>query len=176
MKVREISPVERVLVVATLAFGAGTVITQTSVLLNKDLPQVVVLLAYGLFLFSGIALMLRYSSLVRDKRYFPPLLIGVAFFGIGYIGMQYEWPNYDYLLILGVGGVTTIYGLRFLNKKRKGLLDLLKVIWVTSFSMSALYFVKEWEDDGLVLVLSEVSYIVMIAVFLLLWRKVSMMQ
>ena len=64
------------------------------------------------------------SRIVRINYLFIPLLAWGALLKI------MHWPNANTFLIIGFLGMGSLYSFHFLQKDKKGLLDLLKLIWV----------------------------------------------
>lgn len=91
----------------------------------------VVIINIGLMIgqIAGLILLVQNGSVQKYKYwsyfqfFFAIVLIGILFEAL-------EWPGSSFLLLIPFTGIVAVYILRFMEKKNKKLLDLLKFVWM----------------------------------------------
>jgi hypothetical protein len=76
-----------------------------------------------------IIVMLRTSGFTKTV-YYKVILVLCGLLLFGAVFKIQHWPISNPVLLSGCLGIVIVYLIRFWNKKKKGLLDYLKVIWV----------------------------------------------
>ena len=92
---------------------------------------------------AALIILLKEGSLMKSKMFITLmvlLIISVA----GFLIKILHWAGADLMIMIGLSGISLVYIIHFLLKKAKKLTDYLKVIWLLSFSMGALFMILHW--------------------------------
>lgn len=93
-----------------------------------------------------------------------PISIGVAILIIGIVLKIMHWPFSEWFLLIGSGGLTFFYLLRFLSKPQKVFLDYVKLSLVIAFSIRALVIL--FHLPGKIIV--SIIFLVLLALFVVI--------
>lgn len=114
-------------------FVVGSLTLGTSYLIDSDQASnigTILLLIFALISFTQL---LAKGTLFHTKQYFYPIIFFV-FLSFAPPAMQLSYA--PYLQTVGFFGVMIVYGMWFLKKETKTIIDILKLIFVESISLS----------------------------------------
>jgi len=98
-----------------------------------------VFLSAGLFLaqIGGLYLLLKTGTLLKSLYWITvgALLILLA---VGAVFQLQHWPGASLIFLFAAIGLASVYSVSFLFKKQKEILDVIKVLWVLSYTAQIL--------------------------------------
>ena len=100
-------------------------------------------LAAGIGQLAGITLLLAESKIYNTK-YFIFLFIGIIIFMVGLHFKILHWPYGNTILVFSILFIFITYGVRFLNKKQKNLLDFTKFLWILPAGAALIFRFSHW--------------------------------
>jgi hypothetical protein len=92
--------------------------------------------------FLGLILLLRNGTTINTV-YFTIFLFCMGFVLIGSLFKIMHWPG-ENLLFLSLIAIAVIYTIRFMAKKQKRLLDVLKLLWVITAYVGSAFVMQHW--------------------------------
>lgn len=92
--------------------------------------------SYGGLLIGSYLLISNGST--KNTWVFWVLMFQVGIFGIGMLFKIMHWPNANEFLLGAGGSIFITYLIAFILKKKKGRLDILKLLWVFTATVGAL--------------------------------------
>lgn len=98
---------------------------------------------YTIAQFLGLLILLYNGSLIGTKYFrIIQFLTGITILGALFKIMH--WPGANEMLLISLNGIALTYLVRFINKKQKGHLDILKLLWVLTTYISVALVLLHW--------------------------------
>lgn len=119
---------------------------------------------------GGAIIFLNVSFLVllfSESEHPMSILLSVAMalsICIMLMGMLFKinhWPWANVMMILGAGAMMIVYRIRYAKKKKKVVMDMIKLIWVQLTSLSILYTMLHWGRGDFIRLAAGLSLIAM---------------
>lgn len=98
------------------------------------------------FFFAGTIFLLREGTFI-ESRELRISFLGFSFFIIGAMFKIMHWPFSGILLSAGLAWIFLLYFIHFIRKKKKGLIDLGKLIFVFSFLVARYLTINHLPKD-----------------------------
>lgn len=114
------------------------------------------------FNYAGIALLAKNGGFIRSGwlRY---LSISISLLLIAILFKILHLPGADVLFIITFAAIFAIYSAWFITKQEKGLMDIIKVIWLLFFLSGALFKLMHWPYADILVAIDLILFIVLLA-------------
>lgn len=94
----------------------------------------------------GLVLLINNGTLMKTI-YGRIISFGIGILIIGVLFKIMHWPGYPLILLIAVLLIVTTYSVRFLKKKEKKRLDILKFLWVIIGYSITIMILQHWISD-----------------------------
>ena len=109
------------------------------------------LMGFNLAYITALILMIQNGRFI-ETAHFQKVQFCVVMVIVGALFRLMHWPFGNGIACLGLVGIASVYTVWFLKKKRKSLLDFLKVLWVVTAFIYAALRLLHWIDPDFVYV------------------------
>ncbi|KAA9339416.1 hypothetical protein F0P96_02005 [Hymenobacter busanensis] len=121
---------------------------------------------FQLISLTALGFVVYQSTLLQHRRYFVPLAVAVAGFLVSLLWKIQHWPGASWLLAVSLAAVVLLYAVRFVRKPSKSLEDVLKVLWVVTYSAGVYLTVEQLPHASAVLGLGTAVFWLLVFVFI----------
>ena len=159
---------------AIIIVGLLVIIGVTIEIINDfhliKLPDVINIFEY-IGKIGGIVLLLSKGTFIKNRTLGSWVSLCFAVIIVGALFKIMHWQSASVLLVVGLLGVPLFYAIHFYQKKTKTLLDILKLLWLTSISISKIIAFLHLPYRNQVSLLEIVLFLIMFAFFVYEQRK-----
>lgn len=114
---------------------------------------------------AALIILLKEGSLIKSKLFITLMVLLIITSVAGFLIKILHWAGADLMIMIGLSGISLVYIIHFLLKKAKKLTDYLKVIWLLSFSMGALFMILHWHYGYLLIQIQSIVFLILFAIF-----------
>lgn len=116
---------------------------------------------------AGLILIISKGSLIKSKSLFKITFILLIFILIGLLMKILFLPFAGFVFFTGITGFWLIYNYHFYKKLRKGILDIIKLVWLTILLTAITFQIYHYPFNKELISIANIVFLVMYFYFLL---------